>query len=104
MATRARVGQPWSAYLKISEGCDRPCTFCVIPEMRGDDLVLLGVVEGDGPDPPLLRGLTYFNSSTIVPKHIFKDGDPRQNPEREGSEAGCVPPRPLPAPSTQKGE
>jgi peptide/nickel transport system substrate-binding protein len=30
--------------------------------------------------PPLLRGLTYFNSSTIVPKHIFKDGDPRQNP------------------------
>src|SRR5205814_10663413 len=24
------------AYLKISEGCDRPCSFCAIPIMRGD--------------------------------------------------------------------
>lgn len=24
-----------SAYLKIAEGCDHPCTFCVIPDMRG---------------------------------------------------------------------
>ena len=24
-----------SAYVKISEGCDHPCTFCVIPQMRG---------------------------------------------------------------------
>src|SRR5690606_31011654 len=23
------------AYLKISEGCDRPCSFCAIPLMRG---------------------------------------------------------------------
>jgi ribosomal protein S12 methylthiotransferase len=23
------------AYLKVSEGCDRPCTFCAIPLMRG---------------------------------------------------------------------
>jgi len=23
------------AYLKISEGCDRPCSFCAIPQMRG---------------------------------------------------------------------
>ena len=23
------------AYLKISEGCDRPCSFCAIPKMRG---------------------------------------------------------------------
>ena len=26
------------AYLKISEGCDRPCSFCVIPLMRGAHL------------------------------------------------------------------
>lgn len=26
---------PWYAYLKIAEGCDRPCTFCVIPTIRG---------------------------------------------------------------------
>jgi ribosomal protein S12 methylthiotransferase len=23
------------AYLKIAEGCDHPCTFCIIPELRG---------------------------------------------------------------------
>lgn len=33
--TRARTGQPWSAYLKISEGCDHQCTFCTIPSFRG---------------------------------------------------------------------
>jgi ribosomal protein S12 methylthiotransferase len=26
---------PYSAYLKIAEGCDQPCSFCVIPQMRG---------------------------------------------------------------------
>jgi peptide/nickel transport system substrate-binding protein len=31
--------------------------------------------------PPLLRGLAYFNSSNIIPKHIFDNGeDPRKNP------------------------
>lgn len=24
-----------TAYVKISEGCDRPCTFCIIPKIRG---------------------------------------------------------------------
>src|SRR5207342_3196998 len=24
-----------AAYIKIAEGCDHPCTFCVIPELRG---------------------------------------------------------------------
>jgi len=24
------------AYLKISEGCNHRCTFCIIPNMRGD--------------------------------------------------------------------
>jgi ribosomal protein S12 methylthiotransferase len=33
--TRTRAGQPWSAYLKISEGCDHRCTFCTIPSFRG---------------------------------------------------------------------
>jgi ribosomal protein S12 methylthiotransferase len=26
---------PSSAYIKIAEGCDHPCTFCVIPNLRG---------------------------------------------------------------------
>jgi ribosomal protein S12 methylthiotransferase len=25
----------YSAYVKIAEGCDHPCSFCVIPQMRG---------------------------------------------------------------------
>jgi ribosomal protein S12 methylthiotransferase len=35
IGTRARVGAPWSAYLKVSEGCDHRCTFCTIPSFRG---------------------------------------------------------------------
>lgn len=35
VATRARAGRPWSAYLKVSEGCDHKCTFCTIPSFRG---------------------------------------------------------------------
>lgn len=35
VATRARTGKPWSAYLKVSEGCDHQCTFCTIPSFRG---------------------------------------------------------------------
>ncbi len=33
--TRARTGKAWSAYLKVSEGCDHKCTFCTIPSFRG---------------------------------------------------------------------
>ncbi|HLK16790.1 MAG TPA: 30S ribosomal protein S12 methylthiotransferase RimO [Fimbriimonadaceae bacterium] len=33
--SRARPGHPWSAYLKLSEGCDHKCTFCTIPSFRG---------------------------------------------------------------------
>src|SRR5690349_18394777 len=32
---RLRVTPRHFAYLKISEGCDRTCTFCAIPSMRG---------------------------------------------------------------------
>lgn len=35
VTTRARTGKPWSAYLKISEGCDHECAFCTIPSFRG---------------------------------------------------------------------
>src|SRR5207249_4427157 len=32
---RLRITPRHYAYLKISEGCDRLCTFCAIPAMRG---------------------------------------------------------------------
>ncbi|MBK9756936.1 MAG: 30S ribosomal protein S12 methylthiotransferase RimO [Nannocystis sp.] len=28
-------GRTHSAYVKIAEGCDRPCAFCIIPKLRG---------------------------------------------------------------------
>ena len=32
---RVLATPPFSAYVKISEGCDYPCTFCIIPKIRG---------------------------------------------------------------------
>jgi ribosomal protein S12 methylthiotransferase len=53
---RFRLTPAHSAYLKIAEGCNHPCSFCVIPQMRGKhrsrspDSVLAEVRElvGDG--------------------------------------------------------
>lgn len=33
---RKRATPGFSAYIKISEGCEHPCTFCIIPKLRGD--------------------------------------------------------------------
>ena len=35
LGERNLQGPGYSAYLKISEGCDHPCSFCAIPLMRG---------------------------------------------------------------------
>jgi ribosomal protein S12 methylthiotransferase len=32
---RFRLTPPHTTYLKIAEGCNHPCSFCVIPQMRG---------------------------------------------------------------------
>ena len=32
---RVRTGEFFSAYLKVSEGCDHTCSFCIIPKIRG---------------------------------------------------------------------
>ena len=32
---RVLVCAKHSAYIKIAEGCDHPCTFCIIPQLRG---------------------------------------------------------------------
>jgi ribosomal protein S12 methylthiotransferase len=34
-APRILTGARHSAYVKIAEGCDRPCAFCIIPKLRG---------------------------------------------------------------------
>ena len=30
--------KPWTAYLKIAEGCSNHCTYCAIPLIRGDNV------------------------------------------------------------------
>jgi len=35
LAARVRTGAWWTAYLKVSEGCDHRCSFCIIPRIRG---------------------------------------------------------------------
>jgi ribosomal protein S12 methylthiotransferase len=54
-APRVRIGAPHSAYVKIAEGCDRPCAFCIIPKLRGpqrsraiDDIVAEVRALGEG--------------------------------------------------------
>jgi len=32
---RLRTGGWWTSYLKVSEGCDHTCSFCIIPKIRG---------------------------------------------------------------------
>jgi len=34
-APRLRTTPPWTAYVKIAEGCDHTCAFCAIPTFRG---------------------------------------------------------------------
>lgn len=33
---RKRTTPKFYSYVKISEGCEHPCTFCIIPKLRGD--------------------------------------------------------------------
>jgi ribosomal protein S12 methylthiotransferase len=35
LTPRVRATPPHLAYLKIAEGCDHPCSFCIIPQFRG---------------------------------------------------------------------
>ena len=35
LAARVRTGAWWTAYVKVSEGCDHQCSFCIIPKIRG---------------------------------------------------------------------
>ncbi|GAB4222456.1 MAG: 30S ribosomal protein S12 methylthiotransferase RimO [Acidobacteriota bacterium] len=92
---RLRLTPPWSAWVKIAEGCDQSCAFCAIPGFRGrvrsrpvDDLVAElralaaeGVVEanlvaqdstGYGRDLGLRDGL-----AALVERLATTDGLPR---------------------------
>ncbi len=47
----------YSAYIKIAEGCDHPCGFCIIPQLRGQvPLAALRVGDCRGPATGQARG------------------------------------------------
>ena len=35
---RVTTSKPWTAYLKIAEGCSNKCTYCAIPLIRGENV------------------------------------------------------------------
>src|SRR5262249_4921251 len=47
VSPRVRAGAWWTAYLKVSEGCDHRCSFCIIPTIRGrhESRPLVDIVE-----------------------------------------------------------
>ena len=55
VSPRLRTGAWWTSYLKVSEGCDHTCSFCIIPKIRGrhesrpmDDVVAEAAALGAG--------------------------------------------------------
>ena len=70
------------AYLKIAEGCDRPCSFCAIPLMRGkhksktiEDLIIEATkLANDGVKELILiaQDLTYYGLD-LYKKRALKD-------------------------------
>jgi ribosomal protein S12 methylthiotransferase len=71
---RVVSGPQYTAYVKIAEGCDRPCAFCIIPKLRGpqrsrsvDDVV----VEVEA---LVARGTREVN---LVAQDLTKYGDDR---------------------------
>jgi ribosomal protein S12 methylthiotransferase len=71
---RIQLTPPHTAYVKIAEGCNHPCSFCVIPQMRGrhrsrtiDSVVreVRGLVERGVREINLIsQDTTYFGMDT----------------------------------------
>jgi ribosomal protein S12 methylthiotransferase len=61
-----------SAYVKIAEGCDRPCAFCIIPKLRGPQRSrTIDDVEAEVRDL-VARGTREFN---LIAQDLTKYGD-----------------------------
>ena len=81
-APRLRTGAWWTAYLKVSEGCDHTCSFCIIPKIRGrhesrpiDDVVAEAAglaadgdarAEPDRPGPDRLRARPARRTTSLA--------------------------------------
>jgi ribosomal protein S12 methylthiotransferase len=77
-----RLLSPASAYLKIAEGCDRRCTYCIIPRLRGrqksrplSDLTAeaRGLVGRDVREIVLVAQDSTFYGQDLVPRTELAD-------------------------------
>jgi ribosomal protein S12 methylthiotransferase len=88
-APRVRIGPNHSAYVKIAEGCDRPCSFCIIPKLRGpqrsrpiadvvaevEQLARSGVREVN----LIAQDLTRYGWDAVAPKEVPLGGTTAEN-------------------------
>jgi ribosomal protein S12 methylthiotransferase len=64
-ATTPRVNSflPHSAFIKVSEGCDQKCTFCIIPAIRG--------AQRSRPVDDIVREATYLADRGVVEVNLI---------------------------------
>jgi ribosomal protein S12 methylthiotransferase len=77
-APRVRTGAWWTSYLKVSEGCDHTCSFCIIPKIRGRH-------ESRGIDDLLSEATALAAEGTIEVNLIAQDLTAYGRDRRDGS-------------------
>ncbi|MCK6547872.1 30S ribosomal protein S12 methylthiotransferase RimO [Myxococcota bacterium] len=59
---RLNTFMPHSAYIKVSEGCDQKCTFCIIPALRG--------LQRSRPIDDVVREAQFFAERGVVEANL----------------------------------
>jgi ribosomal protein S12 methylthiotransferase len=77
-APRVRTGAWWTSYLKVSEGCDHRCSFCIIPTIRGRH-------ESRALDDLLAEASTLASEGTVELNLIAQDLTAYGRDRRDGS-------------------
>jgi ribosomal protein S12 methylthiotransferase len=77
-APRVRIGAAHTAYVKIAEGCDRPCAFCIIPKLRGP--------QRSRPIDDIVAEVTALGKAGVVEVNLIA-----QDLTRYGWDAGSSP-------------
>lgn len=68
---RSVSGNPWSAYVKVSDGCSNHCTYCAIPLIRGEQSSKLISEVRDEAEFLASRGVTEL---TLIAQDTTKFG------------------------------
>ena len=81
---------PWSAYVKIAEGCDHTCSFCAIPSFRGTFRSRTPDSVAAEAETLARRGVREINLIAQDSSHYGRDrGDREGLPDRCGAWTSC---------------